>query len=184
MTKSDFWCIFWLLCLYSEVLRNLFSLFTVSEFKIRGIWHQFILILYIKVVQLFRECEESVSNGCIFSGRHANHFDRKTCNQHLLLHQFYSTNDYCLFSFYMPLTRLFQLKSDRCPTHLLNVPKIKRIQWNKIWRVLYFKFLLIVIHWYTFSIHTNSSLSNSSLCYLHFQLHILSNTLFTLQTLL
>ena len=42
-----FWCIFWLLCLYSEVLRNLFSLFDVSEFKIRGIWYQFILILYI-----------------------------------------------------------------------------------------------------------------------------------------
>ena len=48
-------------------------------------------------------------------GLHAQHFNRRTCNQHLLLRMFYCTHDdYSRFS--IPLTFNYQLKSDRCPS--------------------------------------------------------------------
>ena len=46
-------------------------------------------------------------------GLHAQHFNRRTCNQHLLLRMFYCTHDdYSRFS--IPLTFIYQLHFDRC----------------------------------------------------------------------
>ena len=48
-------------------------------------------------------------------GLHEKHFNRRTCNQHLLLHMFYCAHDYHS-RFSIPLTFNYQLKSDRCPS--------------------------------------------------------------------
>ena len=82
-------------------------------------------------------------------------------------------HSWLLFSFSMPLTLIYQLKSDRCTAE----QKPKREQLNKNLKSLSRQILLLIIHLYTsFYTHSFHKLLRLSLCNSNLLLHTFSNT--------
>ena len=109
--------------------------------------------------QIFRECEENVfQTDVLLVGLHAKHFNRRTCNQHLLLRMFYCTHDY-YSRFSIPLTLIYQLHFDRClieqKAHACSVQQNLKSFSDQI--------LLLIIQFYTYSLHSPSKQNSYTL---------------------
>ena len=111
-------------------------------------------------------------------GLHEKHFNRRTCNQHLLLHMFYCTHDY-YSRFYIPLTFIYQLKSDRCPSE----QRAQACTAKQNLKSLSSDFIALSSLLHSIFTHTLSTNSYSLLSEIQIFLHTFSQTLFSTHNL-